>query len=53
VAAAAEGIQARRDVDWRKETQDPFLDPAAVAKRHSEVNVSSDNSIPTKPNKKK
>jgi hypothetical protein len=40
-------------LDWRKETHDPFLDPAAMAKRHSEVNVSSDNSIPAKLNKKK
>lgn len=26
-------------LDWRKETQDPFLDPGVLGKRHAEVNA--------------
>lgn len=34
--------------DWQTETQDPFLDPTVLMKKHSEVN----NSAPTKTTKK-
>jgi len=27
--------------DWQKETQDPFLDPAVLMQKHSEVNISA------------
>jgi N-sulfoglucosamine sulfohydrolase len=40
-------------LDWRKETRDPFLDPALLAKRHRDVNTASDAPASKTPSKKK
>ncbi len=40
-------------LDWRKETQDPFLDPDLLAKRHRDVNAASDAPDAKAPSKKK
>ncbi|MFM7183134.1 MAG: sulfatase [Verrucomicrobiales bacterium] len=40
-------------LEWRKETQDSFLDPALLEKRHREVNTASDAPDPKAPSKKK
>jgi N-sulfoglucosamine sulfohydrolase len=40
-------------LDWRKETRDPFLDPALLAKRHRDVNTASDAPASKTPPKKK
>ncbi len=34
-------------LDWRKETDDPFLDPAKLEKKHAEVNRKAAAPIPT------
>ena len=46
--AHAETLQRMQGLlqDWRKETQDPFLDPAALARKHAEVNVKAKSIIP-------
>jgi N-sulfoglucosamine sulfohydrolase len=40
-------------LDWRKETQDPFLDPGLLAKRHREVNTASHAPDAKAPSRKK